>query len=467
MKILSKNYSSLVLFILFAFGANIATAQVKKIFTPRYNETISGDVTMIANNVLSRTATTDYNGEDGNHDFSDNVYVDIDNDPSTFNSSSANLSNPKPNAACLTIESVLLYWAAADKGNIQNGVELDNQPNWNFNEVKLMLPNQVAYTTIVADDIIYRGRDENPHFMNDPYICVKDITSDVQNLNNPFGKYQVANVEAKTGALTSHASSNTGTSGGWQMVVVYSSPSLRMKNITLFDGYAHIKSAAPSIDVLFDGFQTVPNGAVKADVVMGALEGDRDISGDKLQIKNVANTFVDLDAPLRDANNFFNSRITKGPSNGNNNFTDRNPASTNTLGFDASIFPLSNNGNSLITNNQTSATFRITSTQETYGLYLLGLAIEVYKPVLEMIVIGTPSSVTPQANPTNVNFNPEITNSGNDNAENAVLTTTIPPVATLVEPIIGLPSGVSYTFDTNTNVLTFNVANGVFDIGNP
>ncbi|MGB6267927.1 MAG: hypothetical protein WBF67_02875 [Olleya sp.] len=145
----------LLLVILLLIGFSIQ-AQVKKSFTPRYNSTITGEVTMVGNNMLSRTATTNYNGEQDNHDFVDNVYVDIDADNTTFNSSSANLVNPKPGDPCLEIDKVLLYWAAADKGSENNGVEADNQPSWNFNDVKLMLPGQTTYTTLTADEIIYK-----------------------------------------------------------------------------------------------------------------------------------------------------------------------------------------------------------------------------------------------------------------------------------------------------------------------
>ncbi|WP_272023594.1 beta strand repeat-containing protein, partial [Olleya namhaensis] len=454
-----------LLFIVFLLIGFSAKAQVKKAFTPRYNSTITGDITMVANNVLSRTATTDYNLEQDNHDFTDNVYVDIDSDTSTFNSSSANLVNPRPNDPCLEIDKVLLYWAAADKGVDVSGVETDNQPNWNYNNVKLMLPGQTTYTTIIADDIIYRGRNENPHLNNDPYVCVKDITSTVKNLAVPFGKYQVANVEAKTGFLISHGNTNTGTSGGWQVIMVYKSDKLKTRNITLFDGYANVTSSQNNFDINFSGFQTVPIGKVQSDIVIGALEGDRSLTGDRLQILNAANTFEDIVAPLRSANNFFNSRITVGPSNGANNFTDRNPASLNTLGFDAAVFPLANKGNSVLINNQTSATFRLTSNQETYGLFVLGFSVEVYQPSLEPIFTATPSTVTPSDTPQTVTYSATITNTGNDNANNVVLSTVIPLGSELVLPITGLTSGVTYTYDNSTRTLVFTVPDGVLLAG--
>jgi len=445
-----------VLFALFALTSFNVIAQVKTTFTPRYNGSINGDVTVIANNTISRTATTNYNGLDGNHDFTNNVYVDIDSDPTTFNSSNATLTNPAPLVNCLEIERVLLYWVAGDKGLISNGVEADNQPSWNFNDVKIQLPGQSTYTTVTADEVIFRGRDENPHFEFDPYVCFKDITTQVNALASPFGTYQVANVEGREGFLINHNSNgNTGTSGGWQIIIVYKSPDLNLRNITLFDGYANVSEAINNFDVNFSGFQTVPNGEVKSKIVIGALEGDRDLIGDKLQIQAVNNVYTDISTPLRPADNFFNSSIDINDTT----FIDRVPASTNTLGFDASVFTLDNNGNSLIDNNQTSAVFRMTSAGETYGLYSLGFSIEVFEPRLDILLTATPNTLSPGQNATSVNFSIDASNTGNDNAQNIVLTTTLDPAITLVEPIQNLPTGVTYAFDPTTQLLTFNIGN--------
>ncbi len=426
-------------------------------FTPRYSEAVKGEFTIIANNMISRTPTNDYNGHDDNHDFTDNVYVDIDSDNSTFNSSSANFSNPDVTIQCISIYKAFIYWAAADKEQ-DNGD--DNQPNWNYDDIKIMFPGETTYTTMTADDVIYRGRDS--HFSNDPYVCFKDITSNVMSLPNVYGTYQVANVEGKTGDLIAHGGGSPGTSGGWQIVFVYESPDLPTKNITLFDGYAHVTSTVNDFDIDFSGFQTVPMGAVNAKVLFGSLEGDRDLFGDRLQIRDVANNFVDITAPLRDADNFFNSRITID----NNNYTDRNPASTNTLGFDAGVFQLDNPGNSIIANNQTATTLRLTSNIEIYGLFLLGLSIEVYSPDLHPTLITQTSGGNP-ADPNDIlGFNINLINNGNDDASNVSYSTILPPQLTL-SSVNNLPNGVTYTYDEPSGALSFNVDDGLMDVNDP
>ncbi len=447
-----------VILIISLFASSFTSyAQIQKEFSPRFNDMINGDFTMIANNILSRTATEDYNGESDNHSFTDNVYVDIDNDNSTFNSSSANFVNPQPQLGCVTIKKAYLYWAAADK---ENEAGEDNQPNWNFNDIKLMLPSENSYETLTADEVLYRGRDT--HFSNDPYVCFKDITSLVLNLDSPFGKYQVANIEAKTGFLFQHSEGNTGTSGGWQIVYIYESPELTSKNVSVFDGYAHITRDFNNYDIGFSGFRTVPSGPVNVNTLIGALEGDRSLIGDRFQIQNIANEYVDLTAPLRDSNNFFNSKITLE----NTNFIDRNPASLNTLGFDAAVFQLNNTDNSIIDNNQSSASIRLASNQETYSLFLIGLAVEVWAPSLYPISINSNATENITNASAIVTFGFNFSNTGNDNAVNVTLSETMPTNVEFISAN-GLPDGVTYTYDADTRLLQFFVEDGLVDIGDP
>jgi gliding motility-associated-like protein/uncharacterized repeat protein (TIGR01451 family) len=445
----------LILFVLCAVTGGLH-AQIKAPFMLRYQTSIKGNMTQIANNVLSTTPTGNYNGTLGNHSVS-TVFVDVDTDTSTFNSSNATLTLPA-GLVCPVMKKVFLYWSAADFED--PGFE----PVWDFNKVKLKVPGDTTYTTVVADQVIYQGRLE--HFYNDPYTCVKDITSLVA--SDPTGTYWVANVKAKYGTLTSHGGGNTGTSGGWIIVVVYESTSLPQKNIAIFDGYVHVATEmAPNpLPFSFSGFQTVPTGNVNVDFMFGSLEGDWDLTGDYCEIQRVDNSWLTMSSALRQTNNFFHSIIGLDGAQ----FLNRVPASQNTLGFDADKFPIPNAGNLVIGNSQTSATVRVGTNQEIYGMFLIGLVVDVWYPeILTIFNIpampgGTGGSVN--AGDT-VTFAIQAGNNGNDGAQDLVLSTVIPPGLEFLQVNNPVPAGVVPNYNNTTKTLTFNIPDNLVGVGDP
>ncbi|MFD2828859.1 hypothetical protein ACFSYG_20460, partial [Leeuwenhoekiella polynyae] len=444
---------------LFVFsGIFTANAQLKNQFDVRFSETLRGNFTTIGNNMLSRDSKGAYNGPNDNQDYDNEVYVDIDSDATTFNSSSADLALLSSNS-CTVVKKVYLYWTAGDKEIEYRGGTSDNQPNWNYNNVKLKLPGQSNYTTYTADEVLYRGRDE--HFSYDPYACVKDITAAVQALGSNYsGTYTVANVEAKEGTIIAHGSNTRiGSSAGWQIVVVYEDVDLPARNITLFDGFANVTSSSGqnNYDIAIDGFRTVPSGAVNADVIFGALEGDRGLTGDRLQVRTASGNYSNISTPLRPSDNFFNSRITRYGQD----VLDRTPASTNTLGFDAGVFTLNNSGNSILKNNQTRAVFRLTSNQEFYSLYLLGLAVEVYEPELDPLLLTTSLGDAPTVF-TNQEFGVsfEVKNTGNDDVRDLNLQYELPAGVQYLSAD-NLPSGVTSNYNSGNRTVTFSVVDNL------
>ena len=448
------------------FSTNLPTgsssAEVKKPFAPRFSENIQGDFTFIANTTMGTSATVPYNGTDGNHDLT-TAFIDIDSDPSTFNSSNAEFVNPEPSLSCLNYKKVFLYWAAANKEYslpIQ-GRLLKDEPVWDFDKVQLMLPGSSTYQTITADEVIYNGRADL--FKNAPIVLVKDITDDVNNITgSPYGTYQVANVKGAEYRLQSYEGSNTGTAGGWQIVFVYESPELDPKNVTIFDGYAHVTSAESTLDFSFSGFQTVPSGQVNADVLIGALEGDRDIDGDQLLILDTSNNWIPLSTSERPSDDFFTSKITLNESL----VTNRSLNGSNTLGFDASIFELDNFGNTLIDNDQTEATMRITSDRESYGIFLLGLSIDIYQPTLGPFQLTTSGGTTSLAPGTIVPLSLEIENTGNDDVENLSINFTFPEGIDYVG-VTSAPAGYTANYDSASRQLAITIPNGFTDVNDP
>lgn len=101
----------------------------------------------------------------------------------------------------------------------------------------------------------------------------KDVTSTVTALANPAGEYFVANVSCQTGVGNRAA--------GWTLVVVYESPSKPRKFITTFDGFSQV-APSQSEQFSYSGFVTPPSGPVQGSIGIGALEGDRALTGEQL-----------------------------------------------------------------------------------------------------------------------------------------------------------------------------------------
>src|SRR5690606_569369 len=100
---------------------------------------------------------------------------------------------------------------------------------------------------------------------------------------------------------------------------------------------------------------------------------------DKLFINN-----TQMSTPERPKNNFFNSSVTKL---GGGLVTNRNPNSTNTLGFDTGIMDIPNPNKKVIANGATSATIRMESNQDQYFAYFIAFAVDVIQPKIVLTKI--------------------------------------------------------------------------------
>ena len=101
----------------------------------------------------------------------------------------------------------------------------------------------------------------------------KDVTSIVAGLSNPAGEYFVADVSCDVGSGNRAA--------GWTMVVVYESPTKPRKFISTFDGFS-VVSPGNTEQFSYSGFVTPPVGNVQGRISIGALEGDRALTGEQL-----------------------------------------------------------------------------------------------------------------------------------------------------------------------------------------
>lgn len=474
----TKNYSKDVSFggnniiiIFFLLMSVVMHSQVRVNFTPRepiaspstsiYN--IKGDFTLIGNTNLTLN-NYDVNEPNSNNNM---IYVDIDGDSNTFNSSSANLTFSTENGAvpeCSKVVFAGLYWTgrSSDGSNspdIFNVTKNSVTKTFNKRKVKLKGPTSSSYTEITANtnDIYYPQNSDG--FM---YSAFAEITEYVK--ANGIGKYTVADI-----ALVEGNGGSTGYYGGWGIIVVYENSKMKWRDITVFDGHAYVQgNSTLSHQIPISGFNAVQTGQVNVKLGLMAGEGDRSISGDYFNIQRSSdNNWQALNHTGNSTNNFFNSSIQTG---GNT----RNPNLVNNTGLDISMFNIPNPSNSVIANNQTSTTLRYGSTQDTYVIFMAAMAVDAYIPdpegVMSLVTInGVPATSTTTVTPgQEIEYSIKILNEGTENINNAQIKIQLPYTATFVN---GSQNGViNFSPLPTPNNIYFNPNDGpsgtlIWDIG--
>ncbi|MCD8454180.1 T9SS type B sorting domain-containing protein [Tenacibaculum finnmarkense genomovar ulcerans] len=391
-------------------------------------------------------------------------YVDIDGyidengngKDDTFSSSSATLNLPDTNTKCSRVAYAGLYWAGVYPSEFwENAVPRSND----YDKIKFKYPSSTAYKNITADEIIYN--------VNEPYICFKDITTDVQAEANPNGVYTAANIRAIRGFAN-----GLGGASGWVMIVVYENDNESSKKFSVFDGFAAV-SNGNSQEVKFTGFKTIPKGPVNVELIMATLEGDSNITGDDYQIKDAAGNYVNVFNTISPQDNFFNGSISVFDTY----LAGRNPASTNTLGFDVDHIKINNTGNSIIGNNETEAEVKFTSVGDVYWPFLNAISVEVVKPEIKLVKTAVDATNTPITSEValggDVYYNITFQNIGTDNAKNTVIVDELKTTVDF-EDVLGnievSDSRITYIYEASTVLnggggkLTFNISDDLVKV---
>ncbi|MCG8733691.1 T9SS type B sorting domain-containing protein [Tenacibaculum finnmarkense] len=379
-------------------------------------------------------------------------YVDVDSDASTFSSSTSTLNLPN----CSRVAYAGLYWAGVYPSEFWgNATPRSND----YDKIKFKYPSSTAYKNITADEIIYN--------VNEPYICFKDITTEVQAEANPNGVYTAANIRAIRGLAN-----GLGGASGWVMIVVYENDNESSKKFSVFDGFAAV-SNGNSQEVKFTGFKTIPKGPVNVELIMATLEGDSNITGDDYQIKNAADNYVNVFNTISPQDNFFNGSISVFDTY----LAGRNPASTNTLGFDVDHIKINNTGNSIIGNNETEAEVKFTSIGDVYWPFLNAISVEVVKPEIKLVKTAVDATNTPITSEValggDVYYNITFQNIGTDNAKNTVIVDELKTTVDF-EDVLGnievSDSRITYIYEASTVLnggggkLTFNIPDDLVKI---
>lgn len=365
-----------LLLIFFAF-TKLTTAQVTLPFKAQKEFYIYGNATVIGNTIMGKDAITSFNDISLTNDDIDMTYTDIDQDDTTFSSSSAILELP---ANHTKIKYAVLYWAATysyERGHRQEsggqflfqGKRVKNRSA--ISKIKFKLPGTDTYKNINGD-IIFDGANDKAFSLNSPYVCQADVTKLLKHAKETNGEYTVANVTATQGFVSG------GSAAGWLLYVVYEAPTKNPQYITTYNGFAHVGSDA--VKVTFDNFMALEEGEINTSITLSALEGDSALIDDEILISNpVLKRMMLLSTNQRSRNNFFNSKITRDDSE----FISRNPASINTLGFDIATVSIPNQSQPIIDNNTQKVDLIFNTRSDRFYLFFTAFQTEISKVFYE------------------------------------------------------------------------------------
>ncbi|MGB1076028.1 MAG: PKD domain-containing protein [Flavobacteriales bacterium] len=342
-------------------------AQVIEDFDIRYQAQQNGGILFLANttmhcgsgsNCTEAQEAMPFDWPQDNNNGHNMQYLDMDNDPSTWSSSSDSVSL----GVCAEITFAGLYWA----GRLGNGSPPDEEF---LDQVKISAGSGSPYIDVFADETLYFDASGV-----DNYCCFADLTDWVsQNPTNT--QYSIGNVVSVQG---------NSSWGGWVLILAYSDALSPMRNLTVFDGVAVITMSGwdnDIVDVPISGFQTPPFGPVDLQLGVIAYDGDRGEGGDQLGFNGNGN-FIYIEDETHDINNVFNSTHS---TNGNMN-PWREPAFNNNLGHDANIFVPDNSDFDFLPNNATDAEIRVTTGGESITVQAITSSIDVYEPDLRATV---------------------------------------------------------------------------------
>ena len=405
-------------------------------------------------------------------------YIDIDGDATTYSSSSANLNL----ASCTEVLFAGLYWGAG-RGGVGGAAPANstNDTAWiaaaanPADQVRFRLPGG-AYTTVTASVFdrfnqkrIRDGLPPTPlqNISHSGYMCFADVTTMVRGLANPNGTYFLANMVGPV------AVGKAAGYGGWTMVIVFADPLLQVRNLTVFDGCVVVSPAAGNVDVNVAGFITPPTGPVSCQLGAVVIDGDRNDGNDAYQFSQNggAGPFLDLtpttiapgNATSR-TNDTWNSTISYNGAV----VTSRNPAYTNTHGYDADIFELPNAGNVNLGNNRTSATVRFNTSVETYHLQVITTSISNFNPSYSFAKTSTDLSGGSLTPGDSIRYQMNYENRGNDASTNSRIIDNI-PTGTSYKPgtiringalMTDALDGDQANYDFTNNRIIFNLGTG-------
>lgn len=378
-----------------AFAVLAAPASADRNITQRFATNTKGAIAHTGNTLMTcpDSVSTCADARAGNAANTSNlnnnaysmVYVDVDTNSSTFNSSTARLNIPDG--------STILFAGLYYSGQTANGNEAARA------NTLVDTPAPGGYVAVTANQIDNFDASAAGQRI---YGGFADITNLVQ--AGGSGDYTVANVLSSLGA-DRHA--------GWSIVVAYENANEKPRNLSILDGLIGINPNDADKNFTVSGFLTASSGPVNSDLGLIVYEGDLGLVGDSVLLDGVA--LSDANNP---ATNFNNSTI----SFNGNHFQQKNPNYRNQLGVDNDII----NADGRLTNNQTSAQITLRTSGDRWVPQVITFQPEILAPdiPLQKEAVDLNGGLLRPGDV--VEYRISGTNEGLEAAKNVVLTDPIP-----------------------------------------
>ncbi|GEM_PF-3585242 len=342
------------------------TETLNRNFLLRNSLNARGDIKVIGNTILCKSTNQTSGGwqngtcdpigplaNEANNDFYA-LYADIDGDPSTTSSTSADLALPNGSK----ILWAGLYW----QGKFPTNLATDKAT---AKTIKLKIPGG-TYVTVTAAQLDYSSNTGKASYQG-----FADVTS-LLNLTNPNGTYYVAN-------LLTNLDSSRNEYGAWALSIMYEDDNDNLKNMTAYDGFKAIYQSSSTQTINITGFRTPLSGTIASTFFIFAAEGDAAYTGEGLQVSNKLGTFHDINNSLNPPNNQFNSNVTYK----NTAVTTRNPNWPNTAGIDIDTYDISGISGTFLSNDQNSTNIKlIGGGNDQYYVGTFGFATQIYSPTI-------------------------------------------------------------------------------------
>jgi len=340
-----------------------------KRINPPQTRNIIGDYIIMGNTITCITDKNDtYDGTCQNDKTLNNnrymsKYIDIDNDPTTWASSSSNFTLPD-NYEQQGGEGILwaaLFWqggvhneftnhpqrrayssgATFNYKNITSSQNLDLEATAG-NKILFKINNESNYTPLQATSFYYDSAHGNE---GGYYAAYTDITQLLKSKNLAKGNHTItiANITTNEGRDERY-----GNYGGWSLVIIYKQDDFDgdPRNISIYNGYLALSSVEGGIsskDIKVSGFRLPKFGPIKAKFSSFSGEGEYAYGGagtnnhDKMIIKRTPNDSNPKDMPgAADTANIFDAKLANIQRN-----SGKYNAVLNTNGIDIDVYNVS------------------------------------------------------------------------------------------------------------------------------